>query len=797
MLGSTYRLRLQPVDISTMPETEALRIPGDVFGTINDLQPVQNWTFDGREGTAISLRLSLTSGDFTPVLMLWGSLGQLLAEGVLEDMPGGPQLSISGFTLPQDGRYRVTIGRRDGATGTGSGGYHFLLRESNISSQAASATDIPFDNPVSGFLYGVTPAYYAFQGEAGDTIAISASVPNGDTVPQLRLETEAGDPINIPVVADTGEAYIPFFLLPKDDRYVVMLESEKTTQFTLTITRRNAEISPSSRTRNLGLGQLFLDAIDNPAVPTYWLFSGRSGEVLSFTADTSASGLRADIAVYGPHGYLAGAVETTGVSRNVSFGPVRLPDTGNYFVMVQPWLGRNGGTTGRYSLLVTPAESGVSGSAGGYIPVKGMTVSGGLISEDPEDVWTFDGQAGEVVSIGVQRTSGDGSLSVLLLSPGGSELSQDASDNADMVSIDQFSLPDSGPYRAVVQGQAEYRLEIVENRTALAASLDSAQTINYGQTISATITTGVYGAWTFWGQAGERVEAETSFGTDQLSPRLFLLSPDGHVVFMAHTEAASTAVIPPLVLPETGSYGLVVLVPQVAVSESIPMRLLLSREQRGVGLQGTLSGTASGELSFSSPVNEWAVSPAFPGHYLIRLESLTVGNVPDLFIKREDGTLITQGTINSNGQNDVIVLLEGDQLYTAVVSNGPAVTRQEYTIALVPASVMTNGGLLNIDVPDVGRIDDFHLTDEWSFDIDTAGPKTVEIRRTSGNLIPAVSVYDPNKVLIKDVQAGEDGSLTLAIEFPGPGRYALVLSRTELGAGSSVGDYMIEISSTP
>ncbi|MBN1565033.1 MAG: PPC domain-containing protein, partial [Anaerolineae bacterium] len=295
-------------------------------------------------------------------------------------------------------------------------------------------------------------AYYAFRGEAGDVVGVSVQLTESGTLPDLALETEAGTPIRTPVITTDNETYIPAFALPADGRYVIKLDSHATVGYELSAFTRKADTPENALVRSLGENRTFAEGVLDPARPTYWQFPGEVGDVLTFTIDTRGGGLRADATLYGPDGYITNAVEYPG--PDMTLGPVRLPATGDYLLIVGPWLGEMGGSTGQYSLLAATAEAGVSGSAGGHIAVWDQRVVGGFIVGDTQDVWTFDGRADDMITIQAEQTFGEGSFNLTLAGPDNLELIASEPATSYLGSeIVGFTLPVDGVYTVTVNSR--------------------------------------------------------------------------------------------------------------------------------------------------------------------------------------------------------------------------------------------------------------------------------------------------------------------------------------------------------
>jgi hypothetical protein len=799
VLGAAYRLLLQP---ATLPEAapQTLVPLRDEVGMITDLQPQSTWTLEAQAGETLSLRVSVLSGNLKPTLMLWGPDGRPLMEGTQERGISGPQAGIPAVIAPKSGTYRVIVGREGGASGVTAGNYRLMFRKHRISNRAASALDVAFGQQVTGALNTRQPGLYAFRAMSGDVVGISVRVVGGGPVPDLGLETEQGETVHVPVMTSQDEASISAFVLPNDGRYIVAIQGRGAIHYVFTVFRRAGEASTGSLVRNLGRGQFFSEAIVDPARPTRWIFSGSVGEVLTLTVETTGDGLRADMTLYGPQGYIGSATEQPG-SRRTVFGPVRLPDDGNYALLVGPWLGPAGGSRGGYTVRVDEGKPGISGSTGGYIPAQGQVVTGGLIPEDAQDVWTFDGQAGEIVTIRAEQTYGDGLLRLKLSGADGTSLA--ASDPGSSflgAEISSFVLPSSGLYSIRVNGELgdeghiEYQLAVLRAQNPVVASMRTARGIAYNQPQSGALAPGQgYQAWVFFGQAGERVGATVHPAGTGFAPAAYLIGTGGRILQAnASLITGVDATLPDFTLPDNGFYGLVVgNAGSGPLASEAGYTVLVERTAAGAFNQGVLNGAASGQLTEAAPAHQWTLKPAHSGDFLVQVQAMIPGKRLNLFVLSADGEVLASGVEGERGETEAMLRLEADHLYTAVVSGGPVPGQGQYALRLMPASVAVSSMTIASDFPNIGRIDDEHPADEWRIGGSAGQTISIQVARVSGDLAPVASLLDENNVAIQQAMAGDDGTLTLAAQLPADGTYRVLVSRVDDAAGATSGDYTI------
>jgi len=94
----------------------------------------------------------------------------------------------------------------------------------------------------------------------------------------------------------------------------------------------------------------------------------------------------------------------------------------------------------------------IAGGGGGGTISYGSTVSGNINFEDEEESWTFNGAAGDMVTISMTGSGSFDDTYLELYGPDGNEVAYD-DDSGDGLSslIYDFPLPQSGAYRIVAR----------------------------------------------------------------------------------------------------------------------------------------------------------------------------------------------------------------------------------------------------------------------------------------------------------------------------------------------------------
>ncbi len=217
------------------------------------------------------------------------------------------------------------------------------------------------------------------------------------------------------------------------------------------------------------------------------------------------------------------------------------------------------GQFGAVIALSTSVEPDRVGAAELFVDIP---VEGALTAETPSQTWTFQGTAGQRLTISAIDTTADQVLNVALrlLAPDGSE----EAFNDDQEGIDLLSLTDaqivnhtlaqSGTYSVVVEaveGEGGYRLAMVETQdlilgggsAAVQGSLDDVRVVQH---------------WALNAQAGQTVDITLNSADGVLDPILRVISPQGEIIAenddAEDPDLGSDSQLLGLILPEAGIY---------------------------------------------------------------------------------------------------------------------------------------------------------------------------------------------------------------------------------------------------
>jgi hypothetical protein len=258
-----------------------------------------------------------------------------------------------------------------------------------------------------------------------------------------------------------------------------------------------------------------------------WTFDGSAGDTVTITMISPDDTLDSYLYLYGPDGaelaYNDDADDPEIGFPNSQIPAFTLPADGTYTIRATRYGEDLGSSTGAYDLSLemgdgAPATGGkpTGSAAGGGMITLGQTVTGSISDTAFEQDWTFDGSAGDIVTITMVDVSADGSLDTYLslLDSSGIEVTyNDDGGSMDIGPLDSqildFVLPADDTYtiRAsrfggdMGSGAGAYELTLEEGQASVPVG-----SLSYGETVSGTISDEEYRQdWTFEGSAGDIV----------------------------------------------------------------------------------------------------------------------------------------------------------------------------------------------------------------------------------------------------------------------------------------------------
>ena len=344
------------------------------------------WTFQGRAGQVISM--AVYSRDFDTVLHLLAPSGVELEY----DDDGGPGLNsqIRGWQAPESGIYTLRVGSFGGSSGgfytlTVQPGDQFILPEGWLQGP------LPFGRPVQGsFTSDVLTHVWTFEVSAGQYLSLEY---RGD------LYTE--------VLTSEGD-YGPYFEpgLPvrfeQGGQYYLVVNGYQAGRYSLTL---SVAEPPEATIGTIAIGDT-VTATLAPGATDEWTFRGQAGQTVSVAMTAQDNSFDTVLRLVDEQGDEIAYNDDSGGTLNSRIEAVTLPADGEYTILAGSFGGRSGGP---YTLTLSETEPPQVNSG----PIEiGQTVEAQL-GPGLEDEWTFVGELGQVISVGVYAPEFDTVLRIV------------------------------------------------------------------------------------------------------------------------------------------------------------------------------------------------------------------------------------------------------------------------------------------------------------------------------------------------------------------------------------------------
>lgn len=198
----------------------------------------------------------------------------------------------------------------------------------------------------------------------------------------------------------------------------------------------------------------------------------------------------------------------------------------------------------------------------------GSTISGTINDQRPSDLWQFYGQAGDIVLVFMNRTSGNLDTFVYLLNNSSVIIAKNDDYKGTDSAIINFALPYDGLYfiRAGRYGNTNggYVLSLLKGMSGAGALQSTGGgPIQYGQFVRSAITPQALSeTWTFYGNGGDVVSIAMTTdvsipGSATLDPYLTLYDPNGQRIALDDDSRGAFNAQIHQTLPTSGTYRVV------------------------------------------------------------------------------------------------------------------------------------------------------------------------------------------------------------------------------------------------
>lgn len=470
----------------------------------------------------------------------------------------------------------------------------------------------------------------------------------------------------------------------------------------------------------------------------------------------------------------------------------------------------------------------------------GVAVEGTITNEDWQHAYRFEGRAGDTVEISLKATKGEFDAYVALLTAEGESLAEndDASFGTD--SRLAVTLPADGTYIVVATrfleaegfDQGDYRLTVAgftgggADATESDTSAESNQedgALAYGETVSGVLgDANAEDRWTFVGEAGDSVTVRMTRAVDEdggLDGYLVLLDANGEL--LVEIDDSGDSVMPTItdyVLPAAGPYTIVATrygfdqgfsAGEYSLALSVAEPAAADDVARGVRWLSPdalpdaprwlrYNDRAIGTIA-AGDVDDWYIFRGRAGDTLsITMQADTGDLDPFLLLLDAEGYELARNDDLDDGMRAGIVDFTLPASATYLVratrygfANG--LTSGGYTLAIETEAAPLDAASdtlrpLIFANPISGRLDANQAVAAYRFEGQAGTSITAAVRRTSGDLDPALALRDPSSSEIAVGRAWlQPGEARLSrVVLPADGAYTLEVLLEDL---NTAGDF--------
>ncbi len=452
-----------------------------VSGSIDDRQYVAPYVFHAETGDAVEATMTAPEGsDLLPYLILQNTSGDTLVESGDKGKDQGVHVQA---TLTQAGYYAVMATRAGFDKGTSAGKFDLslMILDPAQASGTARTNGAPLvaGQAQAGAIGPQVASLYRFEAQANTSVSIDVSAAAGLEVVTLLADS------SFQQIASAPTGPIRSTLLPSAGMYYVLVvrrggpNDPSLGAFTIML-QGTVNAAPTAAPIQLTFGQPVSGTITRENYQIRYTVQARQGTTLIVTMDAvPGTALDPMVALLDANNNLLLVNDNASKGTKNAALLYDVPRDGQYIVLATRSGEAAGASAGAFTLKVdvrqtaqpTSAQPAVTPTAGApgldVVPIKyGSTVNGVIDSQHFLYYYSFQGSAGDVISIQMSRVPGSRLDSLLYLytytSPptllaGNNDVAPGNPDAA----IVKFKLPQSGPYLiaatrvGVAQGQTD------------------------------------------------------------------------------------------------------------------------------------------------------------------------------------------------------------------------------------------------------------------------------------------------------------------------------------------------------
>lgn len=429
-----------------------------VTGQIDNNNPRTVYTFEALRCDFVSLRLTATSGNLDPMLVILDESGAPIL--TQDDSQGTLNVSVESLMIPASGRYALVVSRFGHALGTTTGGYELFIER--IGNGSASGCAMRYGDTVYNFISNMEPEmFYSFRASQGDIVNVRMEWRSGDLDAYLRIVDSSNIVIsyNDDAPGAGTDAAILGLYIPRDGIYYIaasrygLASGTSTGNFILTLEEADASGQGSSPMATLFIrqGGAQEGSITAEQPLRYYRFEGRQNDIISISMDRISGDLDAFLVLADANLRELTQDDDSGGNQNALIDEFLLPADGTYYIIATRYDREQGRTAGRFRLRLTS-----QGSAFDSVPPDvrrvsyrpGMSLTGTIDDVTPQIDYAFWGVAGDTITVSMNR--GDGNLDPVLFIFDADRTqtlaTDDDSGGGQNARIDRFVIPETGIY---------------------------------------------------------------------------------------------------------------------------------------------------------------------------------------------------------------------------------------------------------------------------------------------------------------------------------------------------------------
>jgi hypothetical protein len=435
---------------------EADVAPGMLIeGTLNTTTPRQVFFFEGSRGEVIRFHLTTTRGNLDPVLSVFDDTGTVIFSR--DDTRGSTDIDTT-VTIQHTARHFVVVARFGFALGSTEGDFELALERVGVVSE--QGTNLLYGIPVINTISNTQPqVYYTFQGRQGDIVNIDMIRSSGTLDPYLQVVdsnrfvvTENDDATG----GSARNARIENLVIDETGTYIVVATrygqaaGESVGSFVLTLSAAensglgNSSLAPVA----LLFDQPVEDDLDDETYEHYYTFTAERDDIVSISMEQISGRVDTYLTLTNAGSQPLIEDDDGGVGSNARINQYRIPAAGIYYIIAGRVDGAEGTSRGSYRLTLQQDGIAFDGVDPGIPRLEyGSTVQDTITNEDPDSLFAFWGNGGDLITISMLRATGDLDTTLELLDGSQRRIaSDDDSGGGQNARIERFRLTESNVY---------------------------------------------------------------------------------------------------------------------------------------------------------------------------------------------------------------------------------------------------------------------------------------------------------------------------------------------------------------